>query len=254
MALRDLSTQAMVAIVDAWIDPARERKHIEVLPKASILLPTLEEAKDALLTTQTAANATTSSELPAVQKEQAEVDDTHDRKARGIYGALTAFAEIVDDPNKAAQYLALRDKLFPRGMAIVNWSYTDEAGEANLVEGRLTASDRALLKQLPYPGGKLYDAHESRVLAARRLGELETKKQTLTLAQQSKDGKIAPADVVKTRNAWIRTVRAFVSVLELENSLSNEARQKILGPLEEAERKASKRGGKETIDEEPKKE
>ncbi len=146
MSLRDLSTQTMVAIVAPWLDPVRERKDIEALPKASILLSTLEEAKDELLATQTVSNSVIPPELPAVQKEQADVDDTHDRKARGTYGALTAFTELVDDPDKAAKYLALRDKLFPRGMAVVNWSYTDEAGEAELVDGRLTSADRALLK------------------------------------------------------------------------------------------------------------
>lgn len=128
---------------------------------------------------------------------------------------------------------------------VVNWSYTDEAGEAELVEGRLSKEDRALLKQLSYPEGKLSDAHEARISAARKLGELERKKQDLLSAEASKEGKIAPADVRNARNAWIRAVRAFMDIVALEKDLPEETRKKILGPLEDAERKAARRGGKD---------
>jgi hypothetical protein len=245
MNLRDLSTQTMVVIVSGWLDPERERKDIEALPKAAFLLPTLEEAKADLMTTQTTSASTLPAEIAAVQKEEADIDDQHDRKSRGVYGALTAFAELVDDPNKAAQYIALRDKLFPEGLSVVRWSYMDEAGEADLVEGRLTARDRALLKQLHYPGGKLLDAHEARMTSARKLGDLERKKQALVKAHESNEGKVVAADVLKARNGWIRAVRAFMNMLDLEKNLSAKVRTKILGPLEEAARKAAKRGGNE---------
>ncbi len=245
MSLRDLSTPTMVTIVAAWIDPARERKLLEGLPRTAFLLPTLVEAHQLLVSTQSTELEGESNELPAVQQEQAEVDADHDRKIRGIYGALTAFAELVDNPDKAAQYLNLRDKLFPEGLAVVNWSYVDEAGEADLVEGRLSSADRTLLKQLPFPGGKLWDAHERRLASARRLGELEHKKQELMRARESKEGRMGPSDVIKARNAWIRTVRAFLGVLELEKNIAPEVRRRILGPLEDADRKAAARGGNE---------
>lgn len=249
MSYRDLSTQTMVAILAAWLDPARERPVIEALPKAAFLLPSLEETKAEVMATQATSNDEHIAEISAVQKEQSNIDEVHDRKARGTYGALTAFAEIVDDADKAARLLALRDKLFPQGLAVVKWSYLDESGEVELVEARLTAQDRAFMKQLPYPGGKLMDAHEARIAAARKLGDLERKKQDLVRANESKAGKIALADVAKARNGWIRTVRAFVGILDLEKNLAADIRQKILGPLEEAERKAAKRGGKENSDE-----
>jgi hypothetical protein len=188
MSLRDLSTPTMVTIIAAWLDPERERKDIEALKKAAFLLPTLEEMKAELLATQVSPETTTPVEISAVQKEQVEVDGIHDRKSRGIYGALTAFADLVDDPDKAAKYLALRDKMYPQGLAVVKWSYTDEAGEAELVASRLTPQDHALLKQLHYPGGKLHDAHEARIGAAHQLGDLERKKQTLVQAHESKEG------------------------------------------------------------------
>lgn len=245
MSLRDLSTPTMVTIVAAWIDPARERRLLETLQRTAFLLPTLAEAHQMLVSTQATVPEGESSELPAVQQEQAELDSEHDRKVRGIYGALTAFAELVDNPDKAAQYLGLRDKLFPEGLAVVNWSYVDEAGEADLVEGRLSHADRVLLKYLPYPGGKLWDAHERRLASARRLGELERKKQELMRARETREGRLGPIDVIKARNAWIRAVRAFLGVLELEKNIAPEMRRRILGPLEDAVRKAAARGGNE---------
>jgi hypothetical protein len=85
--------------------------------------------------------------------------------------------------------------------------------------------------------------------AARKLGELERKKQDLIRTSESKEGKIALSHVVKARHGWIRTVRAFVSIIELEKNLAGDIRQRILGPLEEAERRAGRRGGKESNDE-----
>jgi len=249
MSYRDLSTQTMVAILGAWLDPARERSTIEALPKAAFLLPSLEEANTELIGTQATPNDGHLAELSALQKEEASIDEIHDRKARGTYGALTAFADLVDDPDKAARLIALRDKIFQQGLSVVRWSYVDEAGEVDLVEARLTAQDRTFLKQLPYPGGKLLEAHEARIAAARKLGDLERKKQDLIRANESKAGKVALSDVAKARNGWIRTVRAFVGILDLEKNLAPDVRQKILGPLEDAERKAAKRGGKENGDE-----
>src|SRR4051812_5464953 len=46
--------------------------------------------------------------------------------------------------------------------------YTDEAGEAKLVDKRLTPADRDLLKKLPTPEGTLADAHSARVKAGLR--------------------------------------------------------------------------------------
>lgn len=248
MSLRDLSTPTMANILSAWLDPERERKHIETLPKAAFLLPTLEDARNAIVPFQSTAASTLPTELGALQKEAAEIDAVHDRKSRGIHGALTAFAEIVDEPDKAARYIALRERLFPQGLAVIQLSYVEEAAAAELADGRLTADDRALLKQLPFPGGRLIDAHQVRLMAARKLADLERQKQALMHKHEMKEGKVALADVAKARNGWIRAVRAFLGVLELEKEMAPEMRQKILAPLYEADHTASKRGGNEDAD------
>jgi hypothetical protein len=58
------------------------------------------------------------------------LDDLHDRKVRGIFGVLTALAELADDAEKAAGYLDLRGQLFPSDLKAIQRSYLDESGEA----------------------------------------------------------------------------------------------------------------------------
>jgi len=242
MAFKDFSSPTMIVITGNWIDPTRDRPRIEALPRASGFLPILESAHTQVLTIQSTGKGA-SVELLALQKEQSLLDGTHDRKLRGSYYLLTALADLVDDPKLAEEFLALRDTLFPYGLKVVQWSYVDEAGEAELVEQRLTTQDRAALKQVTYPGENLLDAHQKRVETARKLGELEKKKLSLMDAQASGNGRPMPADVLKARNGWIKTVRAFLAVLDLEEGLSEADREELLRPLREAEKKAAHKGG-----------
>lgn len=244
MRLKDFTTPTMVVVTGHWLDPNRDRPRIEALPRASGLLPVLEGAHDRLLTVQSMGK-TALPALMALQKEQGLLDGTHDRKSRGGYNLLTALADLVDDPAEAEKLLALRDTMYPHGMRVVQWSYVDEAGEAELVERRLTNDDRDLLKQITYKGGTLFDAHQKRVESARKLGELEKKKLALLDAQEAGNGKPMPGDVVKARNAWIRAVNAFLAVLDLEEGLSEADREELLRPLREAEKKSRKGGNDE---------
>jgi hypothetical protein len=123
----------------------------------------------------------------------------------------------------------------PNGLELVRWSYTDEASDAKLVDKRLDADDKQLLKEIPIPEGTLHDVHLSRVKAGKELGEIE--KQRAALATQTPDAP-TPADAVRARNVWIRTVNALVSLLELEEKLTDGDRDRLLGPLRRAEHKA----------------
>lgn len=242
MAYKNFTTQTMVTITGAWLDRTHELPLIESLPQAGALLPSLEKAHEGLLSTQHMGEQA-DAELSAIQEESADADARHDRKTRGLFNVLTGFADLADEPVLAAAYLALRDKIFLHGLKVIQWSYADEAGEVKLVEGRLTADDRALLKELPMPGGTLIDAHAERVKAGDRLGELERKR--LALTSQPDDAE-APTqgDVVRARNCWIRAVNAFVATLDLEEKLSEAGWERIIAPLREAERRADRRGGR----------
>lgn len=239
MALRDLTTPTMVVLSASWLDPDAERPVLESLSQAGALLPSLDKAHKGLLHSQSTGDSA-SAEIAALQLRAAIVDAVHDHKARGSYGLLTALAEIADEPATGARYIALRDKLYPDGLELVRWSYTDEAGDAKLVDKRLTPEDKEFLKAIPIPHGTLYDVHMARVKAGKELGEIE--KQRTALEKQA-PGAPTAADGARARNLWIRTVNALLSLLELEEKLSEGDRDRLLAPLRRAEQKAARRGG-----------
>jgi hypothetical protein len=253
MSLRDVPTGTMINVSSDWLDPEGARPLIEAIAPAAALLPSIKEAHQRVIKTQARPDQG-NDELAKIQEEQGEVDVRHDRKGRGLYGALTAFAEIADDLEEAASYLALRDKIYPpeRGLRILQASYGEEAGEADLVEERLDDADRALLKKLPAPGGKLSDVHKARITAARKLGSLEKKRKHIEAqAAEPGEGTIKPADVLRARNGWIQAARALIAVLDLARP-NEKALERILLPLDEAERKASRSGkGRGILEEEP---
>ncbi len=241
MSLRDVSTGTMITVSSHWLDAEGTRPAIEAIAPAAALLPAIKEAHQRLLKTQAKPDPG-DGKLAAIQKEQGELDVQHDRMGRGEYGVLTAFAEVAGDAEEAASYLALRDKIYPpqRGLRILQASYAEEAGEVELVEERLSDDDRALLKKLPVPGGKLSDVHKARLTAGRKLGVLEKKRHNLATGSGDALGEsIQPADVLKARNGWIQAARALIAVLNVVQP-SQAVLDSILRPLDEAERKATR--------------
>jgi hypothetical protein len=227
----------MVTITTAWLDPKEERPLLASLPQAGALLPSLDKGHQGLLDGQVSA-ADANDALAALQKAEAILDVRHDRNVRGPYNILTGLADLADTPEEASKYLALRDAMTPRGLDTVRLSYTDEAGEAELTDRRLTKEDKALLAKIPTPTGTLLDAHKARLKAGKELGDLEKKRAELEAAAPVAT---TPADAVRARHLWIRTVNAFVAILALEEGLSDADRAKILGPLERAEQKADRK-------------
>lgn len=238
----------MASISETWLHPKGTRPLIEAIAPAAALLPSVQKAHDGLKKAQ-AQPQQVPEKLLEIQKKQAELDKLHDRKGRGTYLVLTGFAEIADDPALVAEILALRDKIFDPtiGLRVLQASYAEEAGEVILLEERLNDEDRALLKKMPCPKGSLLDAHQARVTAGKKLGALDTEKNALSSDQVSAPGEVTmPADVLRARNAWIKAARALITVLDLDD-LDAATRTKILGPIEEAERKADLRvAGKST--------
>ena len=238
MSLKHLTTQTMIALSKAWLDPEGEMPLLEGQPMTAALLPTLQEAHDGLIKTQPAASRTVSKE-EALKEEQVEKDGLHDRKARGLYLVLEGFGALVDAPELRDKLLGLQGKLFKTGLKVVNFSYLDEAGEVELVEERLNDDDRDLLASLPYPEGTLQQAHDARITAARDLGKLEHKIADLS-ANMRRSSAITGADVIRARNVWIRAVRAFLAIIDLV-ALEEQDRNRLLTPLNESMENASRR-------------
>jgi hypothetical protein len=134
----------------------------------------------------------------------------------------------------------------PNGLTITTRSYTDEAGEAELVEERLTPATRALLKK-EIAGGEPLAKYVARwQTAARELGKVEQQRIDLAAAPAVETTAKTPG---AARNTWIRVMNAIVDMLELEKSMSQKDRRKLRDPLEDAQKKAARRGAGRVADE-----
>jgi hypothetical protein len=235
MALKRLSTGEMISLTSPWTQKNHpDRKVLLGVDEIAPLLPKIDDAHQALLSTQV--DATPPPRLAALQEEQKRLDVRHDDILRGCFTLPQALAYLAKDPNEAKALLALQKTLLPDGLKATQKSYRDEAGQAAMLEKRLTAEDVSLLKSLEIPGGTLWDAvNEWRQLGA-QLGKLEDERVKL----EGGTGTM-PADVLTARNRWIRAVNAVRTVLDLLDD-GNEKLAAIVARIDEAERKADRRG------------
>lgn len=238
MAKKDLSTQTMVTTSGPWFEPAPDgtRSELEAHPLTLALLPELLTAHEELLRMH---KATEKRELRLSQivEELVVYDAVHDRKVRALYGLLTALADATDDRDLARRYLALRDRLYVRGLRVVNYSYEDEAGEAKLVRQRARDEDLAFMDATKAGDNTLKVVFDGWMASAAGLGKLVQERGQLNA--QVKRESIAPIDVLNARRAWIRAVATLEQILELTEA-DDERIANLLGPLREAEEKAAK--------------
>jgi hypothetical protein len=237
MTIRNLSIQAMVEISDAWLDPEAERPLIATIPLLAPFLEELERAHENLTRMQV-----TSSDIAAQLKDLTQqataLDELHDRKLRGIYGALVAFADLADDPRDATRYLDLADQLFPAGLKGAKRSYLDEADEVALTAQRVTDDMRQTLETLKVPGGNLMSEMDVWFKAGETLGDIEQKR--VRLGQDKNEKSVSLSDVSKARSRWIRVVNTMLQILDLVPTLDDVSRNRLLQPLRTAEAKADR--------------
>ncbi len=227
MSYRNLSVQAMVGVSGAWIDPNGERALFESRALLRPFLSELEKAHSDLIHIQVT-NSSVVEELKKLTRQATDLDDLHDRKVRGIYGALTAFSELADEEAQAAELLELRDHLFPKGLSTIRRTYLDESGEVVLARGRLNDGMRAKLSSLPVPDGTLDDQVEAWFVAGQELGDVERKR--VQLSNDSDEATISRGDVSNARYQWIRIVNTIVSVLDLIPDLEESTLIRIMQP------------------------
>lgn len=242
MALKDLTTGTMVSITAAWLDPQRERPLLEGLPRAKALMADVEAAHEALHVYQK--NKTAEEvRLAELGAQAAAKDAEHDRKARGLYNVLDGFADLVDDPVLAALARAVRDQVFTAGLTGVNASYSEEAGQASLVDKRLTTDSKQFLAGTTLGDRSLAAWLSSWQGVARELGAIEAQRVKTAGDQAEKPG----SAVVRARNQWIRVAYAMMNMIELEK-VDDATRRRLLEHLEAAEAKAGRRAGKAKTD------
>ncbi|MBI5513585.1 MAG: hypothetical protein HY909_07435 [Deltaproteobacteria bacterium] len=236
--LKHISTPVMVSLLEAWIDPSRERGIIAAVPLGKAYLPRLDALYTELKETEAGAPASeASARFEALRRRQNEVDDRHDRKARGIYHYLGAAADLSDHPDEAQRLLELRSRLFPNALKVTGWSYADEIAEVRLVNTRLDPADHALLQSLPVPGGALAGALEQWLSAGHELGELEAQRMVVERELSEERALAGSRDATQARARWVQAAGMLVRILDLEG-VEGAQRDRVTNPLEHAAEKA----------------
>jgi hypothetical protein len=244
MALKYLSTEAMIALSQPWLSKKKDRQVLERSDYTKGLLLHLEQAVEALISSQKETIPENSKEIGQLSEDQVILDTIHDKKCRGVFGLLTALTELSEDAADVETLLELRNRLFPQGMSVVNWSYLREAGNAQTVQQLISKEDRDLLSQIKVSVRKQKTSADVQVNAWLKsgieLGELEVKKKQLEGEQSSIKSKSQGGGNLQARALWIRTVNAMVSMLDFDETVNDSERNQLLHPLKVAVEQAQK--------------
>ncbi len=232
MALKNLTVEEMVALSVSWVGadkPAHQAlKHNARL---SGLLPDLERAHASIYAVTPQAVDPRKAELA---QQAIALDVKHDQLARGIYGVLTEYAGLVED---GAPYLALRDQLYPNGIApVIQVSFRGQAGYADLLRSRLSQELEQRLQEFVLPNTNLLEKVRQWLDTAQKLGDIEEQRARIEKSEGPSFGQQA----VDARNQWIRVVNAFVGLASL-SPLEPQQDLLVFGPLREAEARADAR-------------
>lgn len=243
MSRKRLATNEMLLISAEWLKPQSPAN--KAILASNDLAPTLPRIQSAHQELSVAAQPTAlNPRLFEIIKEQTDLDERHDDLIRGIFGIFTATAALLGNP-EGTQLLVLRDQLLPDGLALVQKSYSVEAGEASQVSARLTPEIRAQLDKLlvgPKPNQHKLSAYiDEWIQIGAKLGTLEIEKSRVNTPDSSTTG----ANLLTCRNKWIRNVNLFLAIAEAIE-LDPETDATIFGFLRATEIKANRRGRAES--------
>lgn len=237
MALKNMSTAAMISLTKPWVTGGHpERELLLSFEETKALLGRVGMAHEGLLNVQPRSDG----RLAVLSGRQTELDVRHDDLVRAIHGLLTHLALAERAPEARQRLSTLRDELLPTGLSLVQRSYRDEAGEGALLRARLSATQKKALRAIPLPNGTLADLVQEYLETAEALGTLEDEK--AVLAQKSSGP--SAAEVLNVRNVWIRTVNALLGLLDLV-PIDAAAKASLLARVERATRTGPRGNGAE---------
>lgn len=235
MQLKRLSIAEMLALSEPWITaggPAH--KALSAVPEVVGLLPRAATAHAGLLKTQRREDP----RVATLIEEAVELDSEHDDLARGIDSLCVMMGHLAETAAQRKGWGRLREALFPDGLAIINQSYTAEAGNAVRVAKRiegLGAEDRQFLKDVTLGKKTAQAVVSSWLKIGTRLGELDRERQGLQGTGAT------PAEIQAARQDWMRITNALVALAEMSGR-ADELAPYLRTPLVEAERRAARRG------------
>ena len=239
MGYKDLTSAEMIAISGDWLSDDSDAGNLfRKTKKLAAVYQFIADAHEALGSTQVVGDSTLDRELAALAEKNVVLDRKHDALLRCTWKTLNALAEGAKTKARAALYLDTAKALFPGGAASTQASYAAQAGQAELVEKRLTPEHKKLLSEIITPDGPL-SQHVSRwQKVARELGESD-KERTRLLAQ--KEVGVTKADAQGARTDWVRAVDVLVKTIRLAK-LTPEENELLTGGLTKAVDRATRRG------------
>lgn len=249
MAAKNLLSAEMLAVSEQWVAVKGVRALFERQALIAAMLPMIESAHQGILDAQRVGEpGAEEKELAELTVKGAETDLLHDRKGRGVWKVLDGLADLADSTEESAAFIALRDRVLPEGLSMLQATWAAESGNAQRVEREL--EDEAFAKTLAgvaLPLKKratLLDAVKVHASAGRRLGVIEARRGALeeqAKAAKASEGAASSSALVKARNQWIRVANAVLSNIELIPDLDAEARSSIVGHYLRVEQTADRR-------------
>ena len=202
----------------------------------------LESAHQGLLDTQRVGSPTAliDAQLATLTGTSRAADQTFGDFTRGIQQIFGGVLAVVNDAEVAARCERVRDAVLPHGVNVVQWKYTDKAGEVEMAAARRTSEVNQVLDEVKLPGGgTLATVVEAWTAAGRTLGANESRRGELERERAAVTGEaVSGQDVLDARRRWVKVaqmLRADVEMAELEPAQV----ECVLGDLDRAIERAS---------------
>lgn len=237
MALKDLSTEAMIATSKQILNPPANRPQTQNKEELYSGLLVLRRAHDNLVKVNRR-DGEVREQIKELTVQLGELDLEHDRCSRGIHRMLSGAADITTDEKRAANYLKAIDILHPNGTSVNLLSYTEQAGNTMRVAERVTPELRQFLATVIIDGTPLDTVLDRWLVAGQTIGELQSERDMLNTDQDPE--RVTPAIIQDARNQWIRAANAFIAALD-STDFTEEEKTTILAHLRATEAQAMSR-------------
>lgn len=232
MSYKTLSIQTMVELSRRWLET--HLTTLQQIPQIKGILPNMERAYQGVFRLTKPAPAVPAGVIK-ISEEQKGLDQRHDLLLDGGYTLIEVCKTLF--PEEAASLTVIQEHLYPDGLSGKMRSYTDEAGEATLLERRLSDQERERLKKISINKDgitySLFDLVSEQIKCAKKIGALEEQKNTL-LREASQADTPTRADSANARNLWIRTTRLLEGNLSLavdNQDISAKTKEDLLSDL-----------------------
>lgn len=233
-AMNHLSTQAMIGVTNELLTTNHDE--LKAQPELTVPLQLIDKAHTQLITLF----KTTGQTKQIVQKltnELTQADARHDRKARGVHAALSAWLDLTDDPELAQQLIRVRDDLFPIGLSVTQRSYREQAGAALQTRQFLTPATCDILAACTFAPNSLLTETYDWLDTAQNIGEMQAERSRLL--GDSDDDTVSQSNLRDARFAWIRAMNVFLNLLDY-TKLDADTQRRLLADLRDAQNRARK--------------